>query len=140
MAFSQYLADSILGWVKGTTFPAALSNVYLSIHSGDPGIGGTGNDVTSNVTGTANRVAIASSAFTAAGNASGGGREITNTGVVQLTTNAANPALVTVTHFGVWTAQTSGNFLASGTLTTAVDVQNGDTVQFNVGALAIRVV
>ena len=79
MAFSQYLADRILGWVKGTTFPAALSNVYLSIHSGDPGTGGTSNDVTASITGSANRTAIASTAFTAAGNASGGGREITNT-------------------------------------------------------------
>ena len=60
--------------------------------------------------------------------------------MVQLTTNAANGAPVTVTHFGVWDAQTSGNFLASGVLTTGVDVQSGDTVQFNIGALAIRAV
>lgn len=140
MAFSQYLADKILTWVKGTTFPTALSNVYISIHTGNPGVNGTSNDVTSTVTGSANRTAVASSAFTAAGNASGGGREITNTGVVQITTNAANASIQTITHFGVWDAATSGNFLASGELTSSVGVQAGDTVQFNVGALAIRVV
>jgi hypothetical protein len=140
MAFSQYLADKVLGWVKGTTFPTALSNVYVSIHSGDPGSTGTSNDVTSTVTGSANRQVVSSAAFTAAGAASGGGREITNTGVIQLTASAANVATQTVTHFGIWDAATSGNFLGSGSLTSSIDVQNGDTVQFNIGALAIRVV
>lgn len=140
MAFSQYLADSILGWVKGTTFPAAGANVFISIHSGDPGTTGTSADITNSVTGLTNRIAIASSAFTAAGNASGGGREITNTGVVQITSNAANATVLTASHFGVWNAQTGGNFLASGALTTPVNVQSGDTVQFNIGALAIRVI
>lgn len=140
MAFSQYLADKILTWVKGTAFPTALSNVYISIHTGNPGVNGTSNDVTSSVTGSANRTTVASSAFSAAGNATSGGREITNTGIVQITTNAANPTIQTITHFGVWDAATSGNFLASGELTTSVGVQAGDTVQFNIGAMAIRVI
>jgi hypothetical protein len=140
MAFSQYLADRILNWVKGSTFPTALSNVFVSIHTGDPGAAGTSSDATATVTGSANRTQIASTAFTAAGAASGGGREITNTGVVQITTNAVNGSIQSISHFGVWDSQTGGNFLASGSLTTTVDVQNGDTVQFNVGALAIRVV
>lgn len=140
MAFSQYLATEILEWVKGTTFASALSNVYVSIHTGDPGTAGTSNDVTNNVTGTANRVAISSAAFSVVGAASGGGFQITNTGTVQLTTNAANVSTQSISHFGLWDAQTGGNFLASGALTTSVDVQNGDTVQFNIGAMAVRVV
>lgn len=140
MAFSQYLADEILDWIKGGAFPAALSNVYISIHTASPGTNGTGNDVTATVTGSANRTQIASSAFTAPANATGGGREITNTGVVSITGSAVNGSVQTISHFGVWDAQTAGNFLASGILTTPVGIQNGDTVQFNVGALAIRVV
>lgn len=140
MAFSQYLADKILTWVKGVSFPTALNNVYISIHTGNPGVNGTENDATLSVTGTATRTVVATSAFSAAGNAAGGGREITNSNVVQITTNAANGATVTLTHFGVWDAATSGNFLASGELTTPVGVQQGDTVQFNVGAMAIRVI
>lgn len=140
MAFSQYLADRILNWVKGVTFPTALSSVYISIHTGNPGVNGTSNDVTTSVTGSASRTAVLSTNFTSAGNASGGGREITNTGVVQITTNAANVTTQTITHFGVWDAATSGNFLASGELTTPVGVQAGDTVQFNIGAMAIRVI
>jgi hypothetical protein len=68
----------------------------------------------------------------------GGGFQITNNNSVQITTNASGT--VTVTHFGIWDAVTGGNFLASGALTSSVDVVSGDTVQFNAGALAIRLV
>lgn len=138
MAFSQYLADKILVWVKGTTFPAALSTVYVQLHSGDPGTAGTNNVVQSTVTGSANRTSIATSTFSSVTSATGGGFQITNNSSVQITTNASGSA--TVTHFGVWDAVTGGNFLASGTLTSSVDVVNGDTVQFNAGALSIRLV
>lgn len=140
MAFSQYLADRVLSWFKGTAFPSALSNVYVSVHTGDPGVSGTSSDVTTTVTGSASRTAVSSAAFSANANASGGGREITNTGVVQITTSAANVSTQNITHFGVWDAATAGNFLASGVLTSSVGVQTGDTVQFNIGAMAIRVV
>jgi len=140
MAFSQYFATQVLDWVKGTTFPAALSNVYVSLHTGDPGTAGTSNDVTSLIKGSATRTTVSSASFSAAGSASGGGFEITNTGVVQITTSASNSTTQTVTHFGIWDASTSGNFLASGALTTSVGVQLGDTVQFNIGAMAIRVI
>ena len=138
MAFSQYLADRILIWVKGTTFPTALSTVFVSLHSGDPGTAGNNNNVQATVTGSANRTSVTSSTFSTVGAAPGGGFQITNSNPVQMTTNAAGSA--TVTHFGVWDAVSGGNFLASGALTTSVDVVSGDTVQFNAGALAIRLV
>jgi len=140
MAFSQYFATQVLSWVKGTSFPAALSNVYVSLHTGDPGSAGAANDVTNTIKGTSARTLVSSSAFSAVGAASGGGFEITNTGVVQITTSASNSTTQNVTHFGIWDASTSGNFIASGALTTAVDVQLGDTVQFNIGSMAIRVI
>ena len=138
MAFSQYLADKILVWVKGSSFPTALTTVYVSLHSGDPGTAGTNNNVQATVTGSANRTAITTSTFSTVGAAPGGGFQITNSNSVQMTTNAAGSA--TVTHFGVWDALTGGNFLASGQLTSSVDVVGGDTVQFNASALAIRLV
>lgn len=138
MAFSQYLADKILVWIKGTTFPTALSNVYVSLHSGDPGTAGTANDISSTITGSGNRTAVATSGLSTVGSAPGGGFQVTNNSSVQITTNAAGAG--TVTHFGIWDAVTGGNFLASGQLTASVDVVGGDTVQFNAGALAIRLV
>lgn len=140
MAFSQYFATQVLSWVKGAPFPTALSNVYVSLHSSDPGTGGTTGDVTNSITGTTTRTAVAASGLGSVTGASGGGFEITNTGVVQLTTSAQNPSAITVTHFGIWDGATGGNFLASGQLTSSVDVELGDTVQFNIGALAVRVV
>ena len=60
--------------------------------------------------------------------------------VSQQTTSAANTSPVTISHFGLWDASSGGNFLASGTLTTNVEIQQGDTVQFNSGAMAVKVV
>ena len=140
MAFSQYLATKVLSFYKNTTFPTALANVYVSLHNGDPGTAGTSNDVTNSIKGSATRVGIAAANFSAVGAASGGGFEITNSNVCQITTSAQNSSGITVSYFGVWDAATSGNFLASGTLTTNVDVQLGDTVQFNSGAMAIKVI
>ncbi|MBG79080.1 MAG: hypothetical protein CMJ39_00035 [Phycisphaerae bacterium] len=140
MAFSQYFATQVLSWVKGSPFPTALTNVYITLHSSDPGDAGSNGDVTSTITGTTNRTQISSAALGSVSGASGGGFEITNTGVVQLTTSANNTSPITVTHFGVWDAASGGNFLASGQLTSSVDVEVGDTVQFNIGAMAVRVV
>ena len=140
MAFSQYFATQVLSWVKGAPFPTALSNVYISLHSSDPGDAGANGDVTSTITSSANRTQISSAALSAVVGASGGGFEVTNTGVVQLTTSANNTSPITVTHFGVWDAASGGNFLASGALTSSVDVEVGDTVQFNIGAMAVRAV
>ena len=140
MACSLYFGQKILNWIKGSSFPTQLSNVYVSIHTGDPGTAGTSSDVTLTVTGSSNRTAISSSAFTGVTGASPSGFEIKNTNTVQITPNAQNGTQQTLKHFGLWDAQTSGNFIASGALTTSVDVQSGDTVQFNGNALGIKVV
>ena len=140
MAFSQYLATKVLGFYKNSAFPTALTNVYVSLHTADPGVAGTNNDATASIRGNSTRVAIAATAFSSVGAAGGGGFQITNSGVCQITTSAQNSSGTTVTHFGVWDSASSGNFLASGSLTTNVDVQLGDTVQFNAGAMAIKVI
>ena len=140
MAFSSYLANKILGWIKNSSFPNALTNVYVSVHTADPGVTGSNNDVTSSIKGSGTRTSIASTSFSTVSSASGGGYQITNAIVSQITTSAQNSSPTTVTHFGIWDAPTAGNFLASGELTTSVDVQLGDTVQFNQGAMAIKVI
>ncbi len=110
------------------------------MHTADPGVNGTNNDVTSSIKGSGTRTSIASTSFSTVSSASGGGYQITNAIVSQITTSAQNSSPTTVTHFGIWDAATAGNFLASGELTTSVDVQLGDTVQFNQGAMAIKVI
>lgn len=137
MAFSQYLSTALLNWFKGTTFPAAGATLYVTIHTADPGNTGANSDVTAEVRGTSGRVAVTGSTFSSVG-AGGGGFQISNGSVIQITANAANVATRRISHFGIWDANSSGNFLASGTLTTAVDVVTNDTVQFNAGALIVR--
>ncbi len=137
MAFSSYLSTALLNWLKGTSFPAAGATLYVTIHTADPGLDGLTGDATATVRGVAGRVAVTATAFTTPG-AGGGGIQMSNTGVIQITANAANVATQRITHFGLWSANTAGNFLGSGALTTAVDVVTNDTVQFNIGALIVR--
>jgi hypothetical protein len=137
MAFSQYLATAVLNWLKGTTFPTAGATLFVSIHTADPGVDGLTADVTATVRGTSGRVAVTATAFTSPASG-GGGFQVSNTGVVSITANAANGVTQRITHFGIWNAGSGGNFLGSGQLTTAVDVVTNDTVQFNIGALVLR--
>lgn len=146
MAFSQYLADKILNWIQGSAFPTELSNVYISIHTGVPGDSGTSNDVTSSITGLGSnfRATVSAANLSAPTAAVGGGRQVSNGSAVTITnsaSNAAAPAGVTLTHFGIWDAAgPGGNFLGYGTLTAPVTIFTGDTVQFAVGALVVRAV
>lgn len=137
MPFSQYLSTAVLDWFKGTSFPAAGSNLFISVHTADPGVSGTSADVTASIRGVAGRVSVSGSSFTAP-TAGGGGFQIQNTNIIQITASAANGGTIRVTHFGIWSADSGGNFLCSGALTAGVDVLNGDTVQFNANALTIR--
>lgn len=137
MPFSQYLATAVLNWFKNSAFPAPGATLYLSIHTADPGTAGTNSDVTATVRGVAGRVALAATDLTTVA-AGGGGFQVTNTGVIQVTANAANVSTQRISHFGLWDADTAGNHLGSGALSTAVDVVTGDVVQFNIGALVLR--
>lgn len=114
--FSTYFRDQILSWIRGTTFAAAPANLFLAFYSSDPGRAGTGgSDVTTSVV-AAGRVSIASSAW-AAITANGNARQISNTAAISLG-NAASS--ISVTHIGLWTASSGGNFIggASSPFTT----------------------
>lgn len=136
MPYSTYFNDAMLNWFKGTTFPAAISNLYVSLHTDNPGTAGTANDVTATVA--TNRAAVAAADLSAPANSglSGGGRQISNTATVTLTSNAG--ASATITYFGIWDAVSGGNFLGYGMLATPRLVQVGDVVQFPISQLILR--
>jgi len=139
MAFSTYLADAILQWLRTQAFPTALSNVYISLHSAAPGNNGTSADVTASITGSASRTQLASSNLGApTAGSTGLGRQVANTNTATITSNAVNPTTIQCTHFGLWDAATGGNFLYSGVLDTATNVSLGNVVQFSAGSLVIR--
>lgn len=136
MPFSTYLADNVLLWFKGTTFPTSVTNVYISIHTGNPGSLGTAADVSTDMAG--GRVAVSAADFNnpSLSALDGGGRQISNTQIVSITASALTAG--TLTHFGLWDSSSAGNFLGYGTLSSSRSVEIGDQLQFPIGQLIIR--
>lgn len=111
---------------------APLTNLYVSLHSADPGE--AGDQTTSEIayTGYA-RVAVArsGSGWTVTANAA------ENTAAIPFGQKTAG-ADVTATHFAVGTASTGiGKVLYKGALTASLLISNGVTPEFAAGALDI---
>jgi hypothetical protein len=106
-----------------------LTNLYLSLHTADPGE--TGDQTTSEATYTSYaRVAVARS---------GSGFTISNNQVT-LAANTDFPAATggtnTITHFGIGTAASgAGKLLYKGGLTPSISVSNGVTPRINSGVI-----
>lgn len=131
---SDYIENAILSWLKGTTFPASPATLYVSLHTADPADTGA-SEVTG---GSYARVAVTSSSgWSAVGAGTGTKKRVTNAGVVTFPSPTANWG--TVTHFGVWDASTSGNFVVGGALGSSQAINNGDGApSFAVGVLEIN--
>lgn len=125
---STYAAEALLNWIKGTAMPTAPAGVYVALYNGDPGNDGTGGtDVTADV--------------------NSAGRQTVSFGVVD-DKNIANDSdvefgnsesAVNITHFGLWDAATSGNFLGGNSLDTSRSVAVGDPVTFLTGDLDVDI-
>ena len=106
-------ATALLNLYRATNITAP-ANVYLKLHTGDPGSAGTAN--ASAVT---TRNAITFSA------PSSGSMALSSVGSFSMTTSE------TISHVSIWDASTSGNFLQSAALTASVPVINGSTLTFS---------
>lgn len=137
MPISQHLADANLNWIRGIAFPPALSaDVFISLHGSNPGFNGVNADVTTTLI-PGGRVACPIANLTAPVDTPGAvGRQVSNDVLISLTESAAAPA--SVTYFGLWSAQTAGNFLAYGLVNPPANFLAGDIVRFPVGGLVIR--
>jgi len=139
-AFSNYLEDAIIAWAfTGTAFPTpALTSVWVSLHTGDPADVGS-NEVTG---GNYARIQVANAGWTKTLASVGGIASATNTAEIvfpatgTVTWSASVPG---VTHVGIWSASTAGNFLYGGALTTARVVAVGDVFKFLATNLTISV-
>ena len=106
--------------LNGTSF-TNYGTTYVQLHVGAPGAAGT-----SNVAGNTTR--IASGTFT-----SPSGGSSTNNGAVTWTNvNTAE----TYSHISIWSAVSSGTFLASGSIT-ANAVSIGDTFTIPIGDITV---
>jgi hypothetical protein len=124
MSLSNYLENKLLDHVFHNTSYTSPTTVYVSLHSADPGETGASELAV------ANGYARQSCAFSAA---SGGATE--NSGTVTFTNTGS--AWSAATHFGVWDASSSGNFLGGGSLAASKTVGANDTATFAAGDLDV---
>lgn len=132
-AFSDYYENAIINHIRGTTFPAAPANTYISLHTADVTDAGTGTEVSGS-----NYARVAVPGATGEWDATSGTDGATeNTNAITFPT--ASGSWGTITHFGIWDASSGGNLYYHGALTVSKTVGSGDTVSFPIGALDIVV-
>ena len=115
--------------INATASP--YTNLYLSLHTADPG---TGNNQTTNETSYTNYARIAvvrtSSGWTVSSNT------VSNAALAQFAQCGATGATLTYVAIGT-DASGSGNVLYSGALNSSLTVANGIQPQFSIGALTV---
>lgn len=121
MALSTYIGNKIIDAIVNATTLTGITSVYVSLHTGDPGLTGA-----SEVTGGSYIRKVAS--FEA-----GASKASQNDAVIEF---ASMPA-ATVTHIGLWDAESAGNFLWGGTNSGTQSVAAGNTFRLASGALDI---
>lgn len=136
MAASEALADAILGWLKGNAFPAPpVTNLYLSLHEGEPGPAGTANDVTTTIAG--GRATLPLADIGSISTAAEGGKQMATSAVVTFTGAALAGGVVS--HVGLWSAAPGGTFYGGGIVPLPVTVLAGDIVRIPVASLRVLV-
>lgn len=138
MSFSQYTAAALLNSMFGKTsnFGALASapTIYVALSSTAPTE--TGTNVTEPSTGSYARVSTAAGDWVAATDADPS--VIENANAITFPTATGDWAGGSnLTHFALYDASTSGNFLGSGALGTAKPVLSGDTAEYAAGDLTV---
>lgn len=109
-----------------------LSNLYLSLHTADPGVG---NNQTTNETSYTNYARIAVVRTTSGWTAPSGGATA-NAALAQFAQCGVTGA--TITHVAIGTASSgTGTVLYAGALSSSLAVANGIQPQFAIGALDV---
>ena len=133
MSKSNTTENDLVAYIfNGTAISwAAATNLYVSLHTADPGEGGSQTTSEANYTSYA-RVAVSrdSSGWTVAGN------EAENTALIQFPQATGGSSVCT--HLAVGTASSgAGQILYSGALSSSLTVTNGIQPQFNAGTLVV---
>lgn len=135
-AAAKTLADDVLNWLKGSTFPAAPATVYIGLFSTTPTANtGSGTEVTGSsyarqaLTTTTQWSAISQNADTIHD-------QISNS--VAITFPAVTGSPYTVVGVGIWDASTNGNMLYYQAVTSQA-VAVGNQYQIASGGLVVEV-
>ena len=121
-AMSNYLENELLDHALGTGSFTAPTNVYVKLHTGDPGEDGTANAATETTR-------VITGAFSAA---SGG----TTDNDAAITWSSVSTT-ETYSHISIWDNLTAGNCLFVGALDSSVAVTAGDDFEIAAGDLDI---
>lgn len=137
-AASNYLEAALLEHFRGTqlTLP---SNLFIALHTADPTDAAHATEVTIAAWPSYARQTVGSplsSAWTAAADEAGGGKQITNANALNFPANNGASA-VQVTHFSIWDAATGGNMWASAPLTAPKTIDPTDIFSAIPGALRL---
>jgi hypothetical protein len=137
MAMSTYLANAILDLtLRGVAF-VPPTNVYVSLHTADPGLTGA-NEVSAQVwTGYA-RCETSGGAGIAQGFSEAADKSTGNTRQLLFPANNGE-SKVTVTHFGLWDAAEGGHFLYGDTMQQARDFNPTDEAVLYPNRLTVTV-
>lgn len=119
MSISDYAELKLLETLKGTSF--SVANVYVKLHTGDPGEAGT-----SNAAGNTTRTAVTFATASAGSMASNADVTWTNVSTSE-----------TYSHISLWDNVSAGNCLWSGALTASKAVNSGDTFSIPSGQLTL---
>lgn len=134
MTASQYFNEQKINWIKGTNYAAAPTTLWWSLHTANP-LGTGASEMTSQLSGRATYTPANFTAIATVGNF----RQIKNTALINWGTAVAGG---TATHWGLWDAATSGNFLFGGTLQavgvdTPLVFSTGGAVTLGIDAVSI---
>ena len=121
MSISNYAELKLLDHVTGRAAFTIPTNVYLKLHTGDPG-----EDATSNAATETTRKVTSWSAASSGSIATSATVEWTNVSTTE-----------TYTHWSMWDASTAGNALWSGALSASAAVTAGDTFQITALTLSL---
>lgn len=131
MSLSNTAENDVVGLLfNATALNAAYTgNLYVSLHTADPGEAGTQSTSEAAYTSYARAtVARTSGGFTVSGNVA------SNTAIISFP--EATGGTAAITHVGIGTsASGAGRLIASGAVTPTVNVATGVTVSFAAGAL-----
>jgi hypothetical protein len=123
--FSNYMEDSVLGWIKGSDMPAAPAAVYVGLFSDDPGEDGVGTEVTATIRSTG-RVPVTFGAITNGSMSNDSGVDF---GIAE--------GAATISHVAIFDAASGGNMLASRAIAAPLAIGAGVQVSFPVDAITV---
>lgn len=121
MPFTVATANKVLNKLLRNQDFQHPSQIYVSLHTGDPG-----EDGTNEVTGGGYKRQLVT--FSTPSN-----KQTSNPSDIEFD----NMPACTITHMGLWDAETEGNFWWGGQLVVSKQLDAGDTVRFKAGDLDV---